>query len=173
MDISEYPLLLFWLLTSALLWLIWIATKRVPHANVRKALRVLSGITACMGSLAFALLMFVRFGMDHTSRMPPVWSPDGAHVVLVQVDLQGALGTDTNLVYLRPARSFRSKQVHSGRAVMKGEPHVSWLDSKHVVIHYMPSRGYSGGADRDFFCAQEAFGIAISCIPDLQHVEGL
>lgn len=167
MDISDYPPFVFWFLACAVLWLMWLQSKRIERRKLRGVSRTVSGLAAGMLSFIFSLFCLFQLGCDGPVRAPAAWSQDRAHVALLSWGQQGALGADFAGVNLRPARSLRAERVYSASGIHGEDPKVAWEGPSHLVIHYDPTYK-EAGSGYEVHCSSGAFGVTVTCIADLK-----
>ena len=167
MDISVYPLFIFWFLACAVLWLVWLECRKIKWRSLRGISRTVSGLAAGVLSFIFSLFCLFQLGCDDPVRAPATWAPDGGHVALLSWGQQGALGADIAGVTLRPARSLHAERVYRASGIHGQEPSIAWVGPNHLVIHY--DQTYKeAGSGYEVHCSNEAFGVTITCVPDLK-----
>jgi hypothetical protein len=162
MDISELliPFVVL-VLGAALAWIFALS----PHVK-RRLIRIPVRITASLGMLlSFLFLVLFTVGTYACeARAPSTYSPDGKHVAVLTWGLQGALGLDLADVTVRHRWSPLAKRAYFGPGDSRngGDPHVRWIDNKHLLIRYH-DYGYAPGTGYEQSCVSHVLDIDVKC----------
>lgn len=144
----------------------WFFRHRHP-SWVRLSGNVALSVLLLPTGLFFLLLCLVELGC--TKRVPPIYSPDRKHLVLLQFGLQGALGDDYGDVYLRRAWRPFGDRIYEGLGGWDFThrrpftPEVRWLDNSHLLIRYMDDRKPNDGRGGPAMCKSGSGAVQIVC----------
>jgi hypothetical protein len=147
MDISEVLSFLKFFLPLAVSWMIFRIAKRVRYRWLRISIKTIA--SAFLVCSVFLVLSMLLVSVGCSKRAPPMYSPDGRHVVILTYGLQGALGFDHATVHLRSRWIPWAKIVYSGVGIWDfsgdkpSEPEVRWLDGTHLSIKHYDYPGQS------------------------------
>jgi hypothetical protein len=123
-------------------------------------------VTSSLVGLPAAFLLFIMLSMQGscTRRHPPLYSPDGWHAAVMRNAMQGAVGPDGALIYVRRTWSPVSGMAYVGYADTSSKgpqgltPQVRWLDSSRLLIQLIDHPRH-----RKHTCAQQVGEITILC----------
>ena len=113
---------------------------------IQRSVKTLTSILLFPAGLFF---LFMCLGQSAcTRRASPIYSPDGKHIALVEFAMQGALGADYGIVYMRRSWLPFAKKVYAGFGESRFDlrppsPEVRWLDNSRLLIRFWgrPHRG--------------------------------
>jgi hypothetical protein len=173
MDISQQVPILLAVLIAALAALAFYRSRRLAAKALRLTLLI---ITATLGGLAaLVACALIYFNLNYTRHLPPIVSPDGAHIALITYTVDTGTGIDEAEIALRRAWSPYSYRIYAGPSqydpeAHTPEPQAQWLDSAHLIVRF---RTYVSAANSPNLipqgCAATAAGITITCEENRVH----
>lgn len=155
-DISDLWLFILFTIVPALPLLATRQARLIQRTWLRVVARGASGVLFGLAAISFVLLCI--FQTACTERLKPIYSPDGQHMALIRVSMQGAVGRDSASVTLR--RSWRPLGVNVWVGILiAARPQVRWLDNSRLLIRYEHEPGHTvcdagGTGEIEVICEQ-------------------
>lgn len=141
-EASDLRLFLLVALLPALLVIAFAWAGRLRSPWLRLPIRISSGLLTLPACALFLLICLAQATcIRRPSALP---SPDGMHVALLEIQDQGALGSSSAVVKVRPSWLPWSSVVYTGGGSWQhrqGAPHspeVRWLGPARLLVRYRP-----------------------------------
>jgi hypothetical protein len=167
LDISNlWPFLVWGLAPSVPLLGFWLA-RNIKALWLKVSVRAVASLLIIPTGLFLLLMCLVESAC--TRRTPPIYSPDGGYVALVEFYVQGALGEDSANVSVRRAWTPIATKAYSGSGAWYGDhrfqnsPEVHWLDPSHLLIRDWDGRSGNEGKGGPPICKDKVASLHIVC----------
>ena len=165
-DISDLWLFLGIALIPYLMLLGFRFSSHIKVVWIRWSVKTLASVLLFPAGALFLLMCLAQSAC--TRRASPIYSPDGKHIALLRFAMQGALGDDYGIVYVRRSWLPFADKVYSGLGysdlgLRPPMPEVRWLDNSRLLIRFWDDREKGDGRGGPPICKTSAGTVRVVC----------